>query len=120
MWSLKIKGATLMAIERSIDTNTAAGKAFPDLLLVFSEFQSNVQRERQLDGFAKAGGYGTRSAAIRKLKAQGFGPSEIADKLGICTGSVHEALGRKPRGRGKRGEDTQDLARPAAMRANSR
>ena len=52
--TLKAKGATLRAMEQPIDTSTAAGKAFLDMLSVFAEFETNLRRERQLEGIAKA------------------------------------------------------------------
>jgi DNA invertase Pin-like site-specific DNA recombinase len=40
--------------EQPIDTSTAAGKCFLDMLGVFAEFETNLRRERQLEGIAKA------------------------------------------------------------------
>jgi DNA invertase Pin-like site-specific DNA recombinase len=51
---LKAKGAHLRATEQPIDTSTAAGKCFLDMLGVFAEFQTNLGRERQMEGVAKA------------------------------------------------------------------
>ena len=48
------KGATLRAIEQPIDTSAAAGKAFLDMLGVFAEFETNLRRERQMEGMAGA------------------------------------------------------------------
>src|SRR6202161_4274703 len=87
--ALKAKGASLRATEQPIDTSTAAGKCFLDMLGVFAEFETNLRRERQLEGIAKAkaaGIYKGRPASIdgarvRELKAQGHGPSEIAKRL---------------------------------------
>ena len=53
---LKAKGATLSAAEQPIDTSTPAGKAFLDMLGVFAEFETNLRRERQMEGIAKAKG----------------------------------------------------------------
>ena len=47
---LKAKGVALKATEQPIDTGTAAGKAFLDMLGVFAEFETNLRRERQLEG----------------------------------------------------------------------
>jgi hypothetical protein len=47
--------------EQPIDTSTAAGKCF--LLGVFAEFQTNLRRERQLEGIAKAKAVGVYKAA---------------------------------------------------------
>ena len=51
---LRAKAAALKATERPIDTSTAAGKAFLDMLGVFAEFETNLRKERQLEGIAKA------------------------------------------------------------------
>src|SRR5262249_14933165 len=42
---LKSKGIALKATEQPIDTGTAAGKAFLDMLGVFAEFETNLRRE---------------------------------------------------------------------------
>ena len=88
---MRAKGAYLRATEQPIDTGTAAGKAFLDMLGVFAEFETNLRRERQLEGIAKAkaaGVYkgGTRRIdreAVQSLHREGKGPTEIAKALGI-------------------------------------
>ena len=57
-----------VATEQPIDTSTAAGKAFLDMLGVFAEFETNLRRERQLEGIAKALGI-SRMHAYRLVKA---------------------------------------------------
>ncbi len=98
--ALKTKGVTLRATEQPIDTGTAAGKAFLDMLGVFAEFETNLRKERQLEGIAKAkaaGVYKGRvpsvdTAKVRALQAEGLKPTEIADKLGIGRASVYRAI----------------------------
>ena len=51
---LKAKGVALKATEQPIDTGTAAGKAFLDMLGVFAEFETNLRRERQMEGITAA------------------------------------------------------------------
>jgi DNA invertase Pin-like site-specific DNA recombinase len=100
--TLKAKGAALKAIEQPIDTSTAAGKCFLDMLGVFAEFETNLRRERQLEGIAKAkaaGVYKGRAPSInpdqvRKMKADGMSITAIAGALGIARISVYRALGR--------------------------
>lgn len=98
--SIRAKGASLKATEQPIDTSTAAGKAFLDMLGVFAEFETNLRRERQLEGIARAkkdGVYKGRPATIeaarvRELQASGLGASAIAEKLKIGRASVYRVL----------------------------
>jgi DNA invertase Pin-like site-specific DNA recombinase len=98
--AVRAKGAPLKATEQPIDTSTAAGKCFVDMLGVFAEFETNLRRERQLEGIAKAkaaGVYKGRPASIeasrvRELKAQGMPPTDIAKAMGIGRSSVYRAL----------------------------
>jgi DNA invertase Pin-like site-specific DNA recombinase len=93
---LKAKGATLRATEQPIDTSTPAGKAFLDMLGVFAEFETNLRRERQMEGIAKAkarGVYKGRKASInvgevRRLLAEDVRPSAVTRQLGISRTSV--------------------------------
>jgi DNA invertase Pin-like site-specific DNA recombinase len=97
---LKARGISLKATEQPIDTSTAAGKAFLDMLGVFAEFETNLRRERQLEGIAKAkkdGRYKGRKpkidpSEIKRLKAEGLRPSQIAKQLGIARCSVYRAF----------------------------
>jgi DNA invertase Pin-like site-specific DNA recombinase len=98
--AIKAKGAALKATEQPIDTSTAAGKCFLDMLGVFGEFETNLRRERQLEGIAKAkanGVYKGRKpsvdvAQVRSLKAEGVRPVDIAKRLGVARASVYRAL----------------------------
>jgi DNA invertase Pin-like site-specific DNA recombinase len=61
--NLKARGVTLKAIEQPINTSTAAGKCFLDMLSVFAEFETHLRRERQTEGIAKGeGGRGLQVA----------------------------------------------------------
>jgi DNA invertase Pin-like site-specific DNA recombinase len=70
------------------------------MLGVFAEFETNLRRERQLEGIAKAkvaGVYKGRPASIdavrvRELKGQGLGATEIAKVLKIGRASVYRVL----------------------------
>ncbi len=98
--TLKSKGAILKATEQPVDMGTASGKAFLDMLSVFAEFETNLRKERQLEGIAKAkaaGIYKGRKRSInreevRQLRAKGMGATDIADRLGIARASVYRVL----------------------------
>jgi DNA invertase Pin-like site-specific DNA recombinase len=100
---LEEKGVALRATEQTVDTGTAAGKAFLDMLGVFAEFETNLRRERQLEGIraAKARGiYKGRkhtidAAELRRLcDEERLGPAAIARRLGIGRASVYRVLGK--------------------------
>jgi DNA invertase Pin-like site-specific DNA recombinase len=100
---LKQKKVALRATEQPVDTGTAAGKAFLDMLGVFAEFETNLRRERQLEGIkaAKAKGvYKGRkptidAAELRRLRDdEKLGPAAIARRLGIGRASVYRVLGK--------------------------
>ena len=101
---LRTKGATLKATEQPIDTSNAAGKAFLDMLGVFAEFETNLRRERQMEGIAKAKAAGVYKGrpptidveAVRKLRAEGKGVNVISHTLRISRASVYRALGPSP------------------------
>ena len=98
---LKTKGVALRATEQPIDTATSASKAFLDMLGVFAEFETNLRRERQLEGIAQAkakGVYRGRKpsidlAEVRRLRVEEkLGATAIAKRLGIGRASVYRAL----------------------------
>ena len=97
---LKEKGVSLKATEQAVYTSTSAGKAFLDMQAVFAEFETNLRRERRMEGIAKAkakGVYSGRSQTIdveqvRRLKAEGLGATAIARQMGIDRTSVYRVL----------------------------
>ncbi|MXP56777.1 recombinase family protein [Pantoea sp. Mhis] len=102
-YNLNQRKVTLMVIEQPIDTRTATGKAFLDILSVFSEFENNLRRERQMDGIiaAKARGvYRGRKSSIDyhevyRLRAKDkIGATDISRKLGIARSSVYRILNK--------------------------
>ena len=97
---LSDKGVNLTATEQSINTQTVEGKCFLDMLSVFAEFETNLRKERQLEGIAKAkvkGVYKGRKSTIdadmiRELKESGLGASAIAKQMSIHRDSVYRVL----------------------------
>ena len=101
---LRARGVALRATEQPVDTSTASGKAFLDMLGVFAEFETNLRRERQLEGIAAAKGRGVYKgrkpsidpAEVRRLREQEkLGPAAIAKRLGIGRASVYRVLGEQ-------------------------
>ena len=99
---LEERGIALKALDQPVDTSTAAGKAFLGMLGVFAEFETNIRKERQLEGIAKAKAAGVYAGKGRKpsidrdkiqeLRAQGLNPTQIAKAMGIDRTSVYRLL----------------------------
>ncbi len=93
-------GANLRVIEQSVDTGTSAGRAFFGMLAVFAQFETDVRRERQAEGIAKAKKAGVYTGGkaridrdrVNALSADGMGPAAIARKLGVSRMSIYRIL----------------------------
>ena len=103
VYDLNKKGVTISATEQPINTRTSAGKCFLDMLGVFGEFETNLRKERQMEGIAKEkekekGVYKGRKPSVdvervKELRDSGLGASAIAKEMGIGRASVYRALG---------------------------
>lgn len=98
------KGCFLRCTEQPVDTSTPSGRAFLQMLGVFAEFETEIRRERQMEGIAQAkkkGVYKGRPAdherivTIFDLKRQGVGATEIARRVGVTRPYVYKVLARQ-------------------------
>ena len=97
---LSDKGVNLSATEQPISTKDATSKCFLDMLGVFAELETNLRKERQLEGILRAkqkGIYKGRKSSInidkiKELKDSGMGATEIAKEMGIHRDSVYRVL----------------------------
>ena len=93
-------GAHLKVLEQSVDTSSAAGRAFYGMLATFAAFETDVRRERQLEGIAMAKREGVYKGGkprldrerVKVLSDNGLGPAAIARKLGMARSSVYRLL----------------------------
>src|SRR5215813_11649798 len=93
-------GAHLKVIEQNVDTSTAAGRAFYGMLAVFAAFETDVRRERQLEGIAMARRQGVYKGGkqrldrqrVQELSGQGLVPAAIARELSMVRSSVYRLL----------------------------
>ena len=96
------KGVSLTATEQPISTKDATSKCFLDMLGVFAELETNLRKERQLEGIAKAKEKGVYKGGksmidverIKTLKKEGRGATKIARELNIHRDSVYRLLKR--------------------------
>lgn len=106
MEAITAKGASLRILNMGIDTGTPTGKLVLTVLGGIAEFEREIMLERQREGIEKArreGKYKGRKATarakeadVRRLKADGVGPTEIAKRLGIGRASVYRILDSRP------------------------
>ena len=97
---LNDKGVNLTATEQPISTKDATSKCFLDMLGVFAELETNLRKERQMEGIAKAKAKGVYKGGkkkidvtrIKELKNEGFGATAIARELNIHRDSVYRLL----------------------------
>jgi DNA invertase Pin-like site-specific DNA recombinase len=97
---IDVAGAHLRVIEQSLDTATSAGRAFFGMLAVFAQFETDVRRERQSEGIARAKKAGVYTggkpridrARLQTLVSEGLGPAAVARTLGVSRMSVYRIL----------------------------
>ena len=94
-------GVKLKATVQPIDTGTAVGKAFLDILGVFAEFETNLRKERQLEGIAVAKARGMAKITTARSPAGKARPQSrlswrashrLPRRIGVCT----ESPSRRP------------------------
>ncbi len=103
---LKGRGVALRATEQPVDTGTAAGKAFLDMLGVFAEFETNLRRERQLEGIALAktrGVYKGRKPSVDAAEVRRLRHEEKTRACRHCAPARHRPHQRLPRPWGRDG-----------------
>jgi len=108
LFDLEQRQINLMVLDQKIDTRTSTGKAFLGMLAIFAEFETNIRKERQLEGIAKAkekGSYKGRKPTARVkrpemllLLEKGLSKPKIAKELGLSVASVYNVLKEKKEG----------------------
>jgi DNA invertase Pin-like site-specific DNA recombinase len=96
------KGVGLKVLDQAIDTSNSTGRLMFNMLGAIAQFERELMLERQREGVAKAKAEGkykgraptarVKAPEVRRLLADGIGPSEIAKRLGISRASVYRAL----------------------------
>lgn len=100
---LDTKSVDLVVTEQNIDTTTPTGRLMFNMLAAIAEFETDLRRERQLEGIAKAkldGRFKGRpisvdAAAIRSAVAAGDKPSTIARRFNVARSTVYRVLAEK-------------------------
>jgi DNA invertase Pin-like site-specific DNA recombinase len=101
---LKQKEVDLIVLDQNIDTSTPTGKLLFNVLASIAEFETEIRRERQMEGIAKAKEKGVRFGRKPKLqdpeimqmrieREKGVKISELMDKYSISKASVYRLMG---------------------------
>ena len=102
---LEAKGVDLIVTEQNIDTTTPHGRLMFNMLAAIAEFETDLRRERQLEGIAKAkqeGRYKGRpvsidAEAIRAALAAGDKPSVVAKRFNVARSTVYRVASESSR-----------------------
>lgn len=98
---LQAKSVDLIATEQNIDTTTPTGRLMFNMLGAIAEFETDLRKERQLEGIAKAkeeGRYKGRPVtvdgdAIRAALAAGDKPMAVAKRFNVARSTVYRMMG---------------------------
>ncbi len=103
METLRDKGASLEILDQKIDTSTASGKAFLQMLGVFAEFETNLRKERQTAGIQRAKAQGVykgrkptlnsqQRSEIRSKRSNGMNPTQLSKAYGVSRATIYNVL----------------------------
>jgi DNA invertase Pin-like site-specific DNA recombinase len=103
--ALTDKGVAFKVLDdEAVDTSTRTGKLVMGILALIAEFETEIRRERQMEGIAKAkaeGRVGGRpklvtepvEARMRELRADGLSIRKIASEVGFSKATVQKVVG---------------------------
>ena len=100
---LEDKGASLEILDQKIDTSTASGKAFLQMLGVFAEFETNLRAERQAAGIVAAKARGKylgrplklnqdKKKEIRARTREGENPTELSIAYNVSRATIYNVI----------------------------
>jgi len=100
---LENDGVDLVVLEQNIDTSTSTGRLLFGMLGVIAQFETEIRKERQMAGIAKALEKGVRFGAKSKLteeevnemirdRQRGMLVRECAEKYSISNDSVYRLI----------------------------
>jgi DNA invertase Pin-like site-specific DNA recombinase len=101
---LREKGAELIVLDQNIDTSTPTGKLLFNVLASIAEFETEIRRERQIDGIAKAKENGVQFGrrpkltseqvqAMREKRENGVLIKQLMQEYSLSKASVYRLLG---------------------------
>ncbi|MCU7833684.1 MAG: recombinase family protein [gamma proteobacterium symbiont of Taylorina sp.] len=100
---LEDKGVDLIVLDQNIDTSTPTGKLLFNMLASIAEFETEIRKERQLEGIEKAKAKGVQFGRKAKLtdaqiidlnqdRASGMLIKDVMSKYNLSKASVYRLL----------------------------
>ena len=100
---LERSSVDLVVLDQNIDTSTPTGRLLFNVLAAIGEFETEIRRERQLEGIAKAKEKGTRFGRapkltstvrqkVNELRSSGVGIKDIQSLTGLSRASVYRCF----------------------------
>ncbi len=100
---LKTKGVDLVVLDQNIDTSTPTGKLLFNVLASIAEFETEIRKERQMEGISKAQEKGIQFGRKAKLtkeqvislrmeREQGIKISVLMDRYSLSKASIYRLL----------------------------
>jgi len=80
---LSKRGIELVVIDQHIDTSTPTGKLLFNMLASIAEFETEIRKERQLEGIEKAKANGVKFGAKRKLNNEQLSQLKLDREAGL-------------------------------------
>jgi DNA invertase Pin-like site-specific DNA recombinase len=87
------KGVELVVIDQSIDTSTPTGKLLFNVLASIAEFETEIRRERQLEGIQKAKANGVKFGAKAKLTDEQIKQMKLERESGVFIKDLMKTYG---------------------------
>jgi DNA invertase Pin-like site-specific DNA recombinase len=102
---VKKKGVDLVVLDQNIDTSTPTGKLLFNMLASIAEFETEIRKERQMEGINKAKEKGVQFGrrpnlteeqvlALRKERQKGIKITELMKRYSLSKASVYRLLSR--------------------------
>ena len=100
---LKVKGADLVVLDQNIDTSTSTGKLLFNMLASIAEFETEIRRERQMEGISRAKDKGVQFGRkaklteeevqeLRKKRSDGVLIKDLMKNYGLSKATIYRLL----------------------------
>ncbi|KAB2760941.1 recombinase family protein [Brucella anthropi] len=104
---LEQKGVKFRVLDQNVDTDTPTGKLLLGVLALIAEFETEIRKERQMDGIAKAKETGVKFGrkakvdqsvidTVTRMRAEGKLIKDIMAETGLSKATVYRVLSSTP------------------------